>query len=64
MGIRARFVLIITVLSLLATIVIGYTSYMLSRDNAIAEAKSKGEIISNYIKASSKFFGKSLRNKK
>lgn len=58
MGIRSKFIVIITVLSLLATIAIGYTSYMLSRQSAIAEAKSKGEIIYNYIKASGKFFGK------
>lgn len=58
MGIRAKFIIIITVLSLLATIAIGYTSYMLSRQSAIAEAKSKGEIIYNYIEASSRFFGK------
>lgn len=58
MGIRSKFIIIITVLSLLATIAIGYTSYMLSRQSAIAEAKSKGEIIYNYIEASSKFFGK------
>ncbi len=58
MGIRSKFIIIITVLSLLATIAIGYTSYMLSRQNAIAEAKSKGEIIYNYIQASGKFFGK------
>ena len=58
MGIRTKFIIIITVLSLFATIAIGYTSYMLSRQSAIAEAKSKGEIIYNYIKASGKFFGK------
>ncbi len=58
MGIRSKFIVIITVLSLLATIAIGYTSYMLSQQNAIAEAKSKGEIIYNYIQASGKFFGK------
>ncbi len=58
MGIRSKFVTIITVLSLLATLAIGYTSYMLSRQSAIAEAKSKGEIIFNYIEASSKFFSK------
>jgi len=57
MGIRSKFIVIITVLSLLATIAIGYTSYMLSRQNAIAEAKSKGEIIYNFIQASGKFFG-------
>ena len=58
MGIRSKFIIIITVLSLLATIAIGYTSYMLSRQSAIAEAKSKGEIIYNYIQSSGKFFGK------
>ena len=58
MGIRSRFIVIIAVLSLLATIAIGYTSYMLSRQSAIAEAKSKGEIIYNYIQASGTFFGK------
>lgn len=58
MGIRSKFIIIITVLSLLATIAIGYTSYMLSRQNALDEAKSKGEIIYNYIEASSSFFGK------
>ena len=57
MGIRSKFIVIITVLSFLATIAIGYTSYMLSRQNAIAEAKSKGEIIYNFIQASGKFFG-------
>lgn len=58
MGIRSKFIVIITVLSLLATIAIGYTSYMLSRQSAIAEAKSKGEIIYNFIQSSGKFFGK------
>ena len=58
MGIRTKFIIIITVLSLLATVAIGYTSYMLSRQSAIAEAKSKGEIIYNYISASARFFGK------
>lgn len=58
MGIRSKFITIITVLSLLATLAIGYTSYMLSRQSAIAEAKSKGDIIFNYIEASSKFFSK------
>ncbi len=58
MGIRSKFIIIIAVLSLLATLAIGYTSYMLSRQNAIAEAKSKGDIIYNFIEASGKFFGK------
>ena len=58
MGIRSKFIIIIAVLSLLATVAIGYTSYMLSRQNAIAEAKSKGDIIYNFIESSGKFFGK------
>ncbi|MFH2124749.1 MAG: DUF3365 domain-containing protein [Pseudomonadota bacterium] len=58
MGIRAKFITIISVLSLLATIAIGYTSYMLSRQNALADAKSKGEMLFNYIGASEKFFSK------
>lgn len=58
MGIRAKFIIIISVLSLLATIAIGYTSYMLSRQNALADAKSKGEMLFSYINASSKFFSK------
>ncbi len=58
MGIRAKFIIIISVLSLLATLAIGYTSYVLSRQNALAEAKSKGEMLFNYIEASATFFGK------
>lgn len=58
MGIRAKFITIISVLSLLATIAIGYTSYMLSRQNALADAKSKGDMLFNYIGASEKFFSK------
>jgi HAMP domain-containing protein len=58
MGIRAKFITIISVLSLLATIAIGYTSYMLSRQSALADARSKGEMLFNYIEASAKFFGK------
>jgi HAMP domain-containing protein len=61
MGIRAKFVIIISVLSLLATIAIGYTSYMLSRQNALADAKSKGEMLFNYIEATAKFFGRYQR---
>jgi HAMP domain-containing protein len=58
MGIRAKFITIISVLSLLATIAIGYTSYMLSRQSAIADAKSKGEMLFNYIEATGLFFGR------
>lgn len=58
MGIRAKFIIIISVLSLLATIAIGATSYWLSRQNALVDAKNKGEMLFNYIGASEKFFGK------
>jgi HAMP domain-containing protein len=61
MGIRAKFITIISVLSLLATIAIGCTSYVLSRQNALADAKSKGEMLFNYIEASGTFFGKYQR---
>ncbi len=58
MGIRAKFISIIGVLSLLATIAIGYSSYMFSRQNALADAKSKGELLFNYVQASGTFFAK------
>lgn len=58
MGIRAKFVIIISVLSLLATLAIGYTSYMLSRQNALSDAKSKGEMLFNYMDATGAFFGR------
>lgn len=58
MGIRAKFIIIISVLSLLATIAIGYSSYVFSRQSALADAKSKGEMLFNYIEASGTFFGK------
>lgn len=58
MGIRAKFIIIISVLSLLATIAIGYTSYMLSRQSALANAKSTGEMLFKYIESTGAFFGK------
>lgn len=58
MGIRAKFIMIISVLSLLATVAIGYASYMLSRQSALANAKSTGEMLFKYIEASGSFFGK------
>ncbi len=58
MGIRAKFITIISVLSLLATLAIGYTSYMLSRQTALTEAKDQGEMLFNYVEASGSFFGK------
>ena len=56
MGIRLKFTFFIIVMSLLATAVVGVTGYKLSRQRALSEAQSKGEILFNYIQASSKFF--------
>jgi HAMP domain-containing protein len=58
MGIREKFIATISVLSLLAMIAIGTASYVLSRQSIYAEAKSKGEMLFNYIEASGTFFGK------
>ncbi|WP_029916045.1 c-type heme family protein [Pelobacter seleniigenes] len=51
MGIRLRSVLVMGVLGLLAIGVIGYTSYKLSVNNALEEAKIKSNIILNYAMA-------------
>ena len=56
MGIRAKFMLIIGVISVAATVALGVASYKFSTRNAIEDAKSKGHIIFNYIMASRKFF--------
>ncbi|WP_321366189.1 DUF3365 domain-containing protein [uncultured Desulfuromusa sp.] len=55
MGIRMRSILVMGILGLLATAVIGITSYKLSVDNALSEAKSKSNIILNYAMASKKY---------
>ena len=61
MGIRARFILIMGVMSLVAIVVIGAASYKFSERSAILEAKSKGQIIFNYILASRKYFKNNQR---
>ncbi|MBU0664863.1 MAG: DUF3365 domain-containing protein [Proteobacteria bacterium] len=58
MGIRAKFIIMIIVLSLLAALAIGYASYVLSHQNTIVDAKSKAEMLFNYIEASGTFFGR------
>jgi HAMP domain-containing protein len=58
MGIRAKFVVIISILSLIATVAIGYSSYTFSRQNALADAKGKGEMLFNYAQASGTFFAR------
>ncbi|HEB70951.1 MAG TPA: DUF3365 domain-containing protein [Desulfobulbus sp.] len=56
MSIRARFIILIGILSLLATIGIGATSYKFSVDNALAEAKSKGHLVFDYLQSSRIYF--------
>jgi HAMP domain-containing protein len=56
MGIRAKFIWIIGVASFLGTGVIGVASYNFSTRQAMNEAKSKGQIIFNYILASRNYF--------
>ncbi len=58
MGIRTRFLIILGILSLLALIVMGWTSYSFSKRAAIREAENKGTIIYNYLAAQRQFFGK------
>ncbi|SDZ81638.1 HAMP domain-containing protein [Desulfuromusa kysingii] len=55
MGIRMRSILVMGVLGLLAIAVIGITSYKLSVNNALAEAKTKSNIILNYAMATKNY---------
>ncbi|OGR07870.1 MAG: hypothetical protein A2511_11565 [Deltaproteobacteria bacterium RIFOXYD12_FULL_50_9] len=56
MGMRSKFVIMMGSLGLVALILIGVASYVFGKKNAMDEAKSKGELIANYIFASRKFF--------
>lgn len=58
MGIRTRFLIMMGILSLLALIVMGWTSYSFSKRAAMREAENKGTIIYNYLVAQRQFFGK------
>ncbi len=58
MGIRMKFIGTIVVLSVIATILIGYGGYVLSRRTILAEAKGKGEMLFHYVQASGTFFAK------
>ena len=55
MGIRMRSIVVMGILGLLAIVVIGVTSYKLSVNNALGEAKVKSNIILNYAMATMKF---------
>ncbi|MEN8257806.1 MAG: DUF3365 domain-containing protein [Thermodesulfobacteriota bacterium] len=58
MGIRTRFLIIMGVLSFLALVALGWASYEFSRQTALKEADSKGEIIFNYLQSQRHFFKK------
>jgi len=61
MSIRIRFLLLIGILSLLATIGIAYASYQFSLNNAVEEAKSKGHIVFDYIESSRQYYKQQQR---
>ncbi|MGV1099735.1 c-type heme family protein [Thiovibrio sp. JS02] len=61
MGIRSRFMVILTVIFGVATVLIGVASYKFSERSALTEAKSKGELIFNYILANRDFYKEKQR---
>ncbi len=58
MGIRVRFLIMMGILSLLALIALGWSSYEFSRRAAMDEAKNKAEIIFKYLMAQRQFYKK------
>lgn len=56
MSLRSRFLFIMGALCTIAIILIGIASYKFSKQNAIKEAKNKGQIIFNYILAGRQYF--------
>lgn len=61
MSIRVRFVIIIGVLSLVASLALAYASYHFSFNNAMSAAKTQGAIVFNMIDSSRTFFIESQR---
>lgn len=61
MGIRSRFIIIMAIIFGVATVGIGTASYLFSKRNAMLEAKSKGELIFNYILANRDFYKEKQR---
>lgn len=61
MGVRARLLLIVGIVSLLATVFIGLASYKFSEMAAMREARAKGEIILDYVYAGREYFKKVQR---
>lgn len=58
MSIRVRFMALIAILSLMASIALAYGSFKFNESNAIKEAKLKGEIVYNYMSSSRDYFRK------
>ena len=61
MSIRVRFIIIIGVLSLVASLSLAFASYQFSVKNAMADAKKQGAIVFNMIHSSRMFFKKNQR---
>lgn len=61
MSIRVRFIVIIGVLSLVASVVLAYVSYQFSVKNAMADAQKQGAIVINMIHSSRMYFKKNQR---
>ncbi len=58
MSIRVRFIVIIGVLSTVASVVLAYASYQFSVKNAVADAKKQGAIVFNMVHSSRMYFKK------
>lgn len=56
MSIRTRFMMLIALLSLVASLALAFISYQFNVKNAYNEAKAKGTLVSNYVKSSRDFF--------
>lgn len=56
MSIRVRFMILMAVLSLIASLALAAASYRINVQNVFREAKSKGDIVYNYMKSSRDFF--------
>ena len=61
MSIRVRFIVIIGVLSLIASLALAYSSYTFSVKNAMANARTQGAIVFNMIDSSRLYFKHSQR---
>jgi len=63
MSIRIRLMILIGILSLMATVGIAVASYQLSVNNAMNEAKSKGHLVFDYLQSSRLYFKNHQRPK-